>query len=230
MTTPTLGRTVEHDERSWGYAARASVNPLARVLWPTSSPALDQGNVSSCVGNAVAQCLNHAVYDSSRPGNVALDEVVAVNLYSWATRHDGVKGVYPTADTGTSGLAGAKAAKHYGYIPGYRHAFGVDAVLAALDTGPLIVGTEWTKAMFTPDKAGFVAPTGVAVGGHEYVLRGKDLSAATPFVWARNSWGPDWGVQDPAGVAGCFKITVADLDALLHKQGDATVLANAAIW
>ena len=210
-----LGRHLEpnHDPMSLQYPAeRASA--LKTVLHQHNGPVLDQGQLGSCTGNAAAQALNT---DPLMPhGRRLLTEQDAIGIYSWATAHDPYPGQYPPQDTGSSGLAVAKAAKHLGLITGYAHAFGLAHVLSTLVLRPLIVGTRWHQDMFTPDPDGTVHPTGAVVGGHEYLLLGLDV--AQEFVYALNSWGTNWGVD------GMFRIEWNDLSGLLSDSGDATVL------
>ena len=104
------------------------------------------------------------------------------------------------------------------YITSYQHAFGLQHVLGALVNVPVIIGTSWSDDMFTPDAAGFVHPGGQVQGGHEWCLIGLDV--AHQFTWAQQSWGPSWGL------GGLFKVSFADLGALLADGGDATVLVR----
>jgi hypothetical protein len=203
-----LGRVVEHDPRSLAYPAEATL-PIITKTWRHYGAVLDQGRVGSCTGNAMAQAVN------TRPLHVPpriLTETDALALYGRATVLDGYPGTYPPDDTGSSGLAVAKAAREAGYITAYSHAFGLDHALAALMHGPLIVGTDWHEDMFTPDAHGFVRPTGAVAGGHEYVLLGVDPHhKVLTFL---NSWSASWGVH------GRFRMTFADFDTLLREQGD----------
>ena len=122
MTHP-LGRVVEHDERSRDYPAM-SVVPAAilPIRWAHYGTVLDQGDIGACTGFAMAQCLNSGrLHEGHR--QLGADDALA--LYSSATRLDSVPGHYPPDDTGSSGLAVAKAAKAAGYIRSYTHAFGL---------------------------------------------------------------------------------------------------------
>lgn len=165
----------------------------------------------NCTGNAMAQALNtHPLHRARTP---YLTEADAVKLYSAATNLDDVPGAYPPQDTGSSGLAVAKAAQQAGYISAYTHAFGIDHVLAALMNGPLLVGTSWTQDMFTPDARHFVRPTGAVAGGHEYLLLGVNVERG--YLTFLNSWGTSFGDR------GRFHMTIDDFAGLLADQGDA---------
>ena len=57
-TTPfTLGRHVQHDEASRHYAFSVDKPQYKSTAWSLSEPVLNQGNISSCVGNAFTQLL-----------------------------------------------------------------------------------------------------------------------------------------------------------------------------
>jgi hypothetical protein len=216
-----LGRRVQHDDRSRGFPA--AMGRVQSKVHRHDGPVLDQGQLGSCTGNAAAQALNFEVL--RRPANRRLlTEDDAVSYYSWATHHDPVPGFYPPDDTGSSGLAVARALRHEGLVTSYRHAFGLSHAIGALMHGPLIVGTDWYKGMFDPTPDGFVTPTGAIVGGHEWVLYGVDITTQT--VRALNSWSSGWGIADAdAGLdGGTWRMTYATLSTLLADQGDAVVL------
>ena len=209
----SFGRIVQHDERSRSFRAPAApaLRSVSHKHW---GPVLDQGNLGSCTGNAVAQALN---CDPLRQGRRLLTEASARSLYSSATLLDGLPGTWPMDDTGSSGLGAAKAAKKAGYITGYSHAFGLDEALAALVLSPVIVGTSWHQSMSKPDAAGYLKVSGSVVGGHEYAVIALDVRLER--VTVLNSWGPGWGK------AGKAYLTFADLGDLLDDEGDVVVLA-----
>jgi hypothetical protein len=209
------GRLVEHDEASKLYPA--STSTLVDVLHEHVGPVLDQGQVGSCTGNAAAQALN------TRPlyvtGRRLLNEADAVGIYSWATHHDGFPGIFPPTDTGSSGLAVAKALhKSLGLISGYRHAFGLAHALGALVTAPVIIGTPWTDVMEEPDDDGTIHFAGSIRGGHETCLVGIDVEGQR--VRGLNSWSSSWGDE------GFYWLSWDDLGELLHDHGDATILVR----
>jgi hypothetical protein len=186
------------------------------VLWTHRAPILDQFYTSSCTGFALANCLNTTRFVQSRPARRYLRHDNAIRLYSLATQLDQFPGTYEPDDTGSSGLAVAKAGKQLGYLSGYQHAFGFDHFLASIALQPVIVGTPWYDGMFTPDDAGgYLRPTGQMVGGHQYLILGANLRSR--YVTILNSWGPGWGVNGRA------RIGFADFAALLADQGDVTV-------
>lgn len=216
-----LGRHIEHDDRSRAFSVSppAKAAKLKTVLWPHTAPVLNQGQVGSCTGNAMAQLINTDAWKIPRAKIKGkgqwMSEQDAVRLYSQATALDDVEGTYPPTDTGSSGLAVSKAAKNAGYCSSYRHAFGLNAMLAALQLHPVIVGTTWTNQMFNPNRQGFVKPAGAPVGGHEYLCLGCDVDKE--FLTFLNSWGSGWGYT------GRFYISFDDFNTLLQDQGDVTV-------
>lgn len=214
-----LGRIVHHDPRSLDHPAPRG--PVRTAFHRHVGPALDQGELGSCTGNAMAQVL--MTEPLVRPGRT-LVEADAVALYHAATLLDDVPGAYPPDDTGSSGLAVAKAAQRAGYISAYQHAFGIDHARQAIGASPFIVGTDWYEAMFTPAADGTVAIGGEVAGGHEYLCLGVDVEAGRWLFL--NSWGPAWGVVAPqAGVegGGAFWMADATFARLLAADGDVTV-------
>jgi hypothetical protein len=195
-----------------GVPRRRPPRPLKTVLWERAGGPFDQGDIGSCTGQAIAGALNTVPLNGGRP---LLDEADALNLYSRATHLDHFKGLYPPDDTGSSGLAACKAAKQLGLIVTYRHAFGLDHALQALQLGPVITGVSWYEGFDRPDRHGRVHIAGQIRGGHEFEVVGYD--PATRLVAAWNSWGPGWGV------GGMFFFLASDWDRLLHEHGDVTV-------
>jgi hypothetical protein len=207
-----LGRHVEHDVRSRDFPAVAKVTPPKSVTWRHHGRVLNQGNLGSCTGNAMTDAL---MCDPLWQKGQTLTEHDAVALYELATKLDGIPGVYPPDDTGSSGLAVAKAAVAEGWITGYSHAFGLDQALAALQAGPVIIGVNWHSDMDNPGPGGVVHVGGTIRGGHEVCVVGCDADKKT--VRVLNSWGPHWGDK------GYFTLSWADFGRLLNEQGDVTV-------
>lgn len=209
-----LGRHVEHDPRSHDYPARRATQSRT-VLWPHRAPILDQHDLGACTGNALAQVLNTSAFAKSRGGRGFLTEDDARRLYSVATTLDDQHGQWPPTDSGSSGLAVAKAGVELGYLTSYTHAFGFQHFAEAIVLQPVIVGTTWLDGMFSPDSRGYLHPTGNAAGGHEYAILGFNQRGR--YVTILNSWGPGWGRNGRA------RITFDDFAALLADQGDVTV-------
>lgn len=213
-----LGRHVDHDESSRFYPAQTVSATPRSILWDHRAPVLDQGDLGSCTGNAMAQLINCTAFAHTRSvtTNRFLTEADAVTLYSQATHLDGIPyNTYPPIDNGSSGLGVAKAAKAEGFLTGYTHAFGFPHLLSALQLQPVIVGTNWYEGMFTPSATGVVKVAGAIAGGHEYLVLGADIT--TQQVICLNSWGSSWGV------GGRFRVSFADFSKLLAAQGDVTV-------
>lgn len=216
----TLGRHVEHDEQSRQYPAPHALTTPTSVVWRHWGPIFNQGTLGSCTGQAMAQCLMTAPWHATGRQLTQLD---ALTLYQRATTLDNVTGDYPPTDTGSTGLAVAKAAKQFHYIPGYTHVFGIDHAKAAIAAGPFICGTNWYDTMFTPDRiSGEVTIGGNLAGGHEYVCIGYLVHQ---HRWQfLNSWGPHYGVPSGPGHmrGGLFTMSDTTFTRLLDEQGDIT--------
>ena len=210
-----LGRHIEHDERSKNFpVARAAAGPKS-VTYMRHCPPFDQGALGSCTGNAMAGAL---MTDPFWAAGRLLTESDAVRLYSEATHLDKIRGSYPPDDTGSSGLAVAKAAKKEGWIKGYEHAFGLDHLLNGLSQRPGLLGMNWYTSFDSPLATGECAlPSGATIrGGHEVEM--FRLDAAQERVWCYQSWGPTWGGLND----GTFWFSLQTLTRLLAEHGDAT--------
>lgn len=220
-----LGRHVQHDPRSRAYAVSEDLLPstYTSATHSVRIPVLDQGDRGSCTGNAAEGYVGsdplYAAIPAKVParpsGDAAADEDQAVALYSAATRLDDIHGTYPPTDTGSTGVAVAKAAQQAGLIAGYQHAFSLDTALRTLAATPLIVGVNWYEGFDTPNSAGLVKISGQPRGGHEFLLYAID--AEKQLVGARNSWGQGFGVD------GNFWFSFDDFGRLLDEDGDATL-------
>lgn len=215
VTAYPLGRKVEHDPRSRDYPAVRRVTAVRSVLWTHRAPVLDQGSLGMCTAAALAQCLNAAHFAHSRPLRKYLDRSDAADLYSLATQLDDFAGQWPTDDTGSSGLAVAKAGVRLGYLAAYHHAFGMEHFLDIIGGQPVIVGTDWYRGMWEADSNGYLHPDGPIVGGHEYLVLGADWRRQK--VTMLNSWGKGWGRNGRA------YISFTDFAMLLKANGDVTV-------
>lgn len=226
---PRLGRHVEHDERSlrFEYMPRDAQPKGKNTFWASATGPLNQGRVGSCTGNAEAQWLNTEFAAATLKlthDNQFMTEADALKIYSLGTHLDSNPGSYPPDDTGSTGLAVAKAGVKLGYLDSYEHTFSFTALQAAIETTPTINGTMWTKNMFTPHnglvKVGKLVQSNIA-GGHEYLCCGIDFTEEV--LQFRNSWGDQdaWPGCKPGGY---FAIGFADYQRLLAEQGDVTVL------
>lgn len=218
-----LGRHVEHDDRSREHPYTRTVSVPRTVYWKHHGTVLNQRKVGGCTGWSLEQCL--ATEPLWRPGFTPTNRQ-ALQLYELATRLDSVPGQYLPDDTGSSGLAAAKAAQQIlvagrPLIGSYQHAFGIDHAKATIQTTPFTVGTVWLEGMFHPDVDGTVHPTGQVAGGHQYEVFGHDVD---DDMWAMlQSWGP-WGVAMKGyATTGVFRMAGRDLAGLLDRQGDITV-------
>jgi hypothetical protein len=212
-----LGRHYAHDSRSAYYEYRGPQATPISMLWAREIPILDQGDVGSCTGNAEVGLLGSTpFYAPLAAAGKVLNENTALALYSAAEVIDG-DGPYPPNDNGSTGTSVMKAAKANKLISGYQHATSVTAMVAALQTGPVIVGVSWYESFDTPAADGTVAiAKGAQVrGGHEFVIRGVDTAGR--LFRADNSWSSSWGDK------GSFQFSWDTMATLLGQEGDCTV-------
>lgn len=211
-----LGRHVHHDPKSRNFPA-PTADAVKTVLWSDYAPILDQGNLGSCTGNALAQLLNTSKFAVPRMRvnkRHYLVEADALALYERATVIDPYDGAYPPDDTGSDGLSVTKAGMEKGYFSQYTHPFGFDHFLGTLQLQPVIVGTNWYDDMFDTNSKGFVSVSGSVAGGHEYLCLGVNM--ASKYVTFLNSWSNTWGLN------GRFRMSFPDFQRLLNEDGDVT--------
>jgi hypothetical protein len=210
---PNLGRQRAHDSRSRSFPTRVSIDrsrwvtKLLRIYDPRPNPNQCHGE---CTG--VAKCVQmNAV--GNRVKGVTLNMDNAHTIYHTATAMDEFEGDWPPDDTGSSGLASAKAAQKLGLGGEYLHVFnGADEVVQLIQQNHVVsVGTWWYDDMFNPDGQGIIQATGIRVGGHQYAARGYDLKS--DLVIIRCWWGDYRDV----------KIKRDQLNQLLLDEGDAHI-------
>lgn len=216
-----LGRHVEHDKRSRDYPAARATVPIGPIRHRRISRILDQGNLGSCTGNAIAGLLGTEPFYKPWPYHPTMNEAEALKLYERGTQLDAFPGAYPPDDTGSTGLAVAKAAKEAGLIGSYAHAFGVEHALGALMLAPAIAGFQWYDSFDEPVGGRVIALAAGAVvrGGHEVELVGIVDRGPDRFVEAVNSWGRAWGHK------GHFLIPLDLFERLLDEEGDVTTVS-----
>jgi hypothetical protein len=203
-----LDRVVQFDERSRNYPIRALVagKPPRTRQWHCNAW-LDQGSEGACVGFG----WSHEF--AATPAVNAVTNATAQKLYKQAQTLDEWAG---EDYSGTSVIAGAKAAVADGYMREYRWAFGIDDVILALShAGPVVLGLNWYSGMFDPDANGLITPSGNIAGGHCILALGYD--SKKQLIRLHNSWGKDWGIDGE-----CY-ISVNDLSTLLKDSGEACV-------
>jgi hypothetical protein len=247
---PGLGRHLVLDPRSLAYRHRYTGEPLKPVEWLPKTPVLDQQNLltqgihtsslfegvpdvdalGSCTANA-ATCLISVLHTPDELSAAGLDvtdpaaaEAWAIDLYSDATHRDQWHDqAWPSTDCGSSGLGVAKALRHRGLAPHYRHATTAEELCAYLQTGPLLMGMPWHEAFFTPPGPSALLDdipnwqNSPVAGGHEVcttaledvmVTESGGLDYERTILRARNSWSTSWGDQ------GEFRLSLALYQAL----------------
>jgi hypothetical protein len=219
---PRLGRHAVHDPRSRQYEhvprqLGQTVSGDRAWCWRLYEPSpVPAQQVGCCTG--VDQCVR-ADAAGNRVAGVVLGMKDALAIYTRATVLDDVvfKGQYPQVDTGSSSLFAAKAAKEMGLIDSYEWIFaGPDAVIAALKSKPVGVGTRWDNDMFNPAPRTFeIKPGGGTAGGHQWTVIGYEPQ--TRMFIGKCWWGPKFGY------GGRFRISYTNLGDLLADDGDAQV-------
>lgn len=229
-----LGRRIEHDERSRGFAFPKKLPDIGvSVLHRMDADHVDQFYLSACVGFHGANFLNTRYARHSRAQfNVKVKRVRNQYLrylnnndgianYSGATKWDDFPGEYPPDDDGSSGLGLAKYWMDLGVIKGYQWAFGFEHFLAALQKQPVGIGTWWYEGMTYPDAKGFAHPTGMRQGGHQYLASGiswggRYTMASKRKIRFENSWGEN--TEFPT-----FFMSWEQTEFLIEDQGDVLV-------
>src|SRR3954470_10383425 len=146
-TDSRLGRLKSFDERSRGFGIAGHPQFAAApktTIW-TPPPVLDQGPDGTCVG--------HGFEGEAGASPVEVRPCTHDDALVWfdaAAAIDEWPNTQSRAD-GTSVLAGAKIGVKRGFITEYRWCFSKADVYAALQEGPVVVGTDWLTRMFSPE-------------------------------------------------------------------------------
>jgi hypothetical protein len=167
--------------------------------WAGPYVRLDQGREGACVGFAITNELMGSPvrvrppgYDAAR--KLKVSNAFAQHLYEVARRdYD----EWPGEDyDGTSVRAGLRAAKAAGYIAEFRAVRTPEELRQTLYfAGPVVVGIDWTEAMFDYDEHGVVRRGGDVVGGHALCINALYPSRYyRPAYRARQSWGGTYGI------------------------------------
>lgn len=211
---PRLGRQLVHDERSRGWAFRPKIDQttwrdrLIRIYDPIPNPNQDIGCCTCCSKSSQQNAVGNRVL-----GQVLNYDFARNTMYPLVTSIDPFPGTWPPDDTGSSGLASAKAAQKLGIGGEYRWIFGgVEEIVQTVVQGGIVsMGTWWYNDMFNPDSKGYVTPTGGRAGGHQWIFDGFDLDSRS--LRGRCWWGSfKW-----------FWLTMDTTDFLLGDGGDAHV-------
>lgn len=210
-----LGRVVVHDPRSRAFPMAVTVDTSTwrtrtlRTYDPIPNPNQEIGCCTYCSKSTQLNTVGNRVK------GVILNMSDALTGYSLATKLDPFTGFWPPDDTGSSGLAAAKAAQQLGQGGEYRWFFGgVDPIVSYLmtpDAVPVSVGTYWYYDMFDQDSRGRIEPTGQVAGGHQWTIRGYDV---THDEFIARCW---WGYFRD------FRIRREHVGDLLADDGDAHV-------
>ncbi len=192
---PRLGRQKVHDPKSRAFPVGIDIDrstwrdKRVRLIDPRVNPRQCHGECTGCAKTMEFNAIRNRI-----KGQV-LKMDTAHEIYSLATKIDPWAGSWPPDDTGSSGLAAAKAAQRLGLGGEYRHVFrGADEVVQLIQTGGpdgkgrvVNCGTWWFMDMFAANAEGIIEPTGSRVGGHMYIARGYEVER--DLVLIRCWWG-----------------------------------------
>jgi len=191
----------------------AEARKVTSRFWP-SPGVLDQGNTSQCVAYSGVKYLTTApIYN---------EPIAPLKLYKECLDADEWPG--NDLDNGTSVRALFKVLKRRGLVSEYRWAFDAATVVNhVLTTGPVVMGTIWTRDMFMPVRGtDYITPTGDDDGGHAWLIIGADRRRVNPddtrgAIRLINSWGKNWGDNGRAWMK------FSDLNKLIKLDGEACI-------
>lgn len=229
VVDPRLDFISQKDERSRNYSAvdllsTDQTEPRFRGYFVARW--LDQGAEGACVGYSVAHELCSTPIRMDKWKNI--NDQFARNIYHRAQHVDPWDGcawgrnctIEPSSYKyeGTSMLAGMKIAKETGYIDEYRWAFGEEDLAVSIShLGPAVIGINWYEGMFSPNRHGFIEPTGRWMGGHAIVVNAINPREGRDYYRLWNSWGRSWGRN------GWCYLSREHMDQLLQEDGEAAI-------
>jgi len=215
---PKLDYVPRLDERNRAYRVTAPTTDLTKVArWWTGGPVLDQGAEGSCVGHGVVgEWLASPARGKLMPptgfSRAEVGHLAAVQVYERAKQIDEWEGV---DYDGTSVRAGMLVARERGWLTGFRWAFNLTELRAALEDGPVVIGVDWHEDSYETQPDGDLRVTGPVAGGHCVLVTGysPNYAGRGPRYRLRNSWGETFGAN-----GNCY-IIPADLDTILFGAG-----------
>jgi hypothetical protein len=214
LTATHLGRTFDYIPRldPRNEAHRVTAAPVDLTLrsryWTPGITVLDQGQEGACVGFGVAA---EAAASPVRVRHVT--DALAQQVYRRAKEVDEWEGV---SYDGTSVRAGMLVGRDRGWWAGFRWAFNMRELRAALEDGPVVIGVTWLSEMYEAP-GGIVTVAGQEVGGHCLLLTGyspRHGPLRRPAYRWRNSWSKSYGT------GGSAYVDVADLNRILFAAGN----------
>lgn len=209
-----LGRCLAIDELDRGFPLQALLSlveparlELTSRYWNAQGWWGDQGQTSECVAYAWTHWLEDGPVTHSGPAPMVLPN----DIYNQARRVDEWDG---EGYDGTSVRAGVKVLQTLGLVDSYWWATTAEEIAhTVLTSGPVVVGTEWSESMFSPNASGLVKfdPLSI-VGGHAWLINGYNVKRK--MFRAKNSWGREWGKK------GYFSISFDDIQILMQRDGE----------
>lgn len=183
------GTTLRRRTRPWGIG-----------------PILDQGSTNQCTCYSAVQQIQSA----PRLEDLHLTTADIDAIYREALKIDEFPG---EADQGTSERAVQKILTDVATLrrvlqrPDLKKAYNLEYLWVTdpdiereylATRGMLLQGTDFLSGMETPDKHGYVEPTGDVIGGHEYVkawwFGPRHYKYPNSYMYV-NSWGANWGIN-----------------------------------
>lgn len=213
-----LGRLRAADPRDRRFALQAMMGVEITKYKMWNNPGIyDQGGTAQCVAYSTKKLLTAGPITnplSKHPWDFTQFYDLCQDNDEWAgDNYDG-----------TSVRAAFKVAKQAGLISEYNWAFDEPTARAYVGlVSPMVVGTDWHMDMFTPDRWGYITPSGQLAGGHAYLLVGLDPKRQHPITGhvgayrVANSWGTGWGENGRAW------ISFQHMAALIENWGEAAL-------
>jgi len=185
------------------YIPKLKLSLVKTKQWEFPLAALDQGQTGHCVG------FGSADWGINLPIEDTFTNADGDKIYYACKVVDGE----PLQEDGSCVRSAAKVLQSMGRLQTYAFAATTKEITYwLLHNGPVLVGTNWTNDMFTPDVNNVIHATGASAGGHCYLLNGVP---DCKHYHLQNSWSETWGINGGA------LISIKDFAKLLRSGGEA---------